>query len=335
MNKKSKKIIIILSFISVRLIFVSLLITLLMIFINHPGIKSKNKRELVNNLKNYPLIAHRGYFNDGVAENSLEAFKKAVQSNISIELDVHLTTDKKLIVYHDEKLGENGVKPLDSYTTAQQEIISRKILEKPIYTLSKKDITDVCDNFLVYNTKMNIPELYEVIQIVKEHQKPNQRTLILVEIKANSKNSKNYINELCQTVSDFINNKNDDSIEFAVQSFHPLVVKWFKSNNPDIIRGFLSKDFIKSPKNNEPSGIVGFLLANNYLNFLTRPDFISYGLAKNKPYPIGQKAMFQYQKVRFSWTIKSEEDFIMAQNQGFTNFIFDSVDAEKLKKLIK
>ena len=51
------------------------------------------------------LIAHRGiHDNIDIPENTLQAFKKAVKNNISIELDVQLTKDNVLVIFHDDNL---------------------------------------------------------------------------------------------------------------------------------------------------------------------------------------------------------------------------------------
>ena len=51
-------------------------------------------------------IAHRGLFENGSdhPENSLAAFKRAVEEDFGIELDVQLTKDDKLVVFHDGDL---------------------------------------------------------------------------------------------------------------------------------------------------------------------------------------------------------------------------------------
>lgn len=50
-------------------------------------------------------IAHRGYYHDPEApENTLAAFQHAVKANVAIELDVHLSKDGQVIVFHDETL---------------------------------------------------------------------------------------------------------------------------------------------------------------------------------------------------------------------------------------
>ena len=49
-------------------------------------------------------VCHRGLHGNGLPENSISAFKNAIDHNFNIELDVQLTKDKKLIVFHDYNL---------------------------------------------------------------------------------------------------------------------------------------------------------------------------------------------------------------------------------------
>ncbi|HHW07608.1 MAG TPA: hypothetical protein GXX34_08810 [Clostridia bacterium] len=52
------------------------------------------------------LIMHRGFHdnNQSIPENSLAAFAAAVEGGYIIELDVSMTKDKQLVVFHDKKL---------------------------------------------------------------------------------------------------------------------------------------------------------------------------------------------------------------------------------------
>ena len=52
------------------------------------------------------LIAHRGWHDikNGIPENSIIAFKKAMANNLIIELDVHVLKDGQVVVFHDENL---------------------------------------------------------------------------------------------------------------------------------------------------------------------------------------------------------------------------------------
>ena len=48
--------------------------------------------------------AHRGYHSTEFPENTLPAFERAVENGFGAELDVHLTKDGKLVVFHDDDL---------------------------------------------------------------------------------------------------------------------------------------------------------------------------------------------------------------------------------------
>lgn len=50
------------------------------------------------------FVAHRGLHNEknGIVENTLPAFAAAVEAGYNIELDVQLTRDGKLVVFHDD-----------------------------------------------------------------------------------------------------------------------------------------------------------------------------------------------------------------------------------------
>ena len=49
--------------------------------------------------------AHRGFHDKPqIPENSLAAFRRAVEHGFGAELDIHLTKDGKLVVFHDSQL---------------------------------------------------------------------------------------------------------------------------------------------------------------------------------------------------------------------------------------
>ena len=100
-------------------------------------------------------IAHRGLDNGDVPENSMEAFKNAIEKGYTIELDVQLTKDKQLVVFHDSNLSR--------------------------LTGDSRDINDVnyeeLKDLKLENTNETIPTLNEVIELV------NDQVPLLVEIK--------------------------------------------------------------------------------------------------------------------------------------------------------
>ena len=81
------------------------------------------KDDLIKKL-NYKFldgIAHRGLHTETITENSIEAFKNALLQDVAIELDVHLSKDKVLIVCHDANLKR---------TTGKEGIIERLVLKE-------------------------------------------------------------------------------------------------------------------------------------------------------------------------------------------------------------
>ena len=62
------------------------------------------KRDIIEELLKH-RYAHRGlHRKPGIPENSMEAFRRAIAAGYGIELDVHLTSDRKLAVIHDSCL---------------------------------------------------------------------------------------------------------------------------------------------------------------------------------------------------------------------------------------
>ena len=78
-------------------------------------IDSMSKKSILKRLspKFFSGIAHRGYWNETLTENGLQAFSNAIDHDLAFEYDIHLTKDGKLLVCHDESLlrttGKEGI----------------------------------------------------------------------------------------------------------------------------------------------------------------------------------------------------------------------------------
>lgn len=182
-------------------------------------------------------IAHRGLHDKTAPENSLPAFAKAMEMGYAIELDVHLLADNTVVVFHDESLAR--MTGNDGY----------------IKYLNKEDLKMLHLN----GTKECIPTLTDVLELV------NGKVPILIEIK-----NPNKVGNLEQAVIDILKNYKG---EFAVMSFNPYSVAYFKKHAPNICRGQLSGTFrgIKMPF------IQKFVLKHMLLNKkVSEPDFIAY-----------------------------------------------------------
>lgn len=232
------------------------------------------------------LIAHRGLFDNrsDAPENSLPAFSRAVEAGYGIELDVQMTTDGRLVVFHDDTLAR--------MCSAEKNVTDCSYDELQQYTLAE--------------SSEHIPLFDEVLRVI------GGKVPLIVEIKS----AGDYI-----TTTRLMAERMDsyDGL-YCMESFHPLAVHWFRKNRPDILRGQLSTDYFKD--NVKRSTIQKFCLTNLLLNFLSRPDFIAYNhlYAGQFSYRVCRR-LFPVSNV--AWTIRSQAELENAR-RVFTTIIFDS-----------
>lgn len=155
------------------------------------------------------LIAHRGYHNNkkGIPENSVLAFKKAIDNKYLIELDVRLTKDKKLVVFHDGNL-----KRVCGVNKRVKDLTYRELLK-----------------YNLFDTTLKVPLFSDVIKLV------NGRVPILIETK--------YHNRYGVLEKILINELSNYKGLYAIQSFYPMSLLWLKRNTKDIPIGLLSSNF--------------------------------------------------------------------------------------------
>ncbi len=151
-------------------------------------------------------IAHRGLWNENIVENSISAYKNAVDKGYPIEIDVFITTDGQLVSFHDESLkrmtGENGF----------------------VFNKSLAELKEL----RLLGTTEKIPTLDEVLEICEN------KVPILIEIKYQP-------NEM--VVDKLVERLKTYKGEFAIQSFNPLYINRVKKLAPEFIRGILADTF--------------------------------------------------------------------------------------------
>ena len=188
----------------------------------------------------YRNYAHRGlHTEDGtVPENSLPAFRAAAEAGYAVEMDVHLTADDQLVVFHDDTLermcGVPGV--IDDFTLAELRALR------------------------LGDTDCVIPTFAEALAAL------GGRVPLLLEVKRGHNNRR-----LCELTLAALRTYGGP---YCVESFDPTIVAWFRRNAPDILRGQLSqppKDYGKA-LNKPAAAIVGNVLTN----VIARPQFIAY-----------------------------------------------------------
>lgn len=116
-------------------------------------------------------------------------------------------------------------------------------------------------NLSILGSDYGVPTLKEVLDMV------DGRVPLLIELK-----SVGFAGPLERETWKLLK---DYSGLYAVQSFSPFSMGWFKKDESRILRGQLSFSF-RGMRSQFP-GIVLFLVRHLLTNFLCRPNFISYG----------------------------------------------------------
>ncbi len=223
--------------------------------------------------------AHRGLHNAQRPENSMAAFRAALDHGYGVELDIHLLKDGNLAVFHDGTL--------QRMAGADVKIEDLTFEQLQTYRLA--------------GTQEQIPLFSEVLDLFAG------KAPIIVELKCVDGNH----GALCQTALTLMDQYQGS---FCMESFDPRAVRWLKVNRPDICRGQLAENWLKS-KVSLP-WILKFALTCHLGNFYTRPDFIAYKYADRKVFgtDICRKTL-GLQGV--SWTLKSQQEFNTAVNEGW------------------
>ena len=243
------------------------------------------------NMENWLIdtpVAHRGLHDlkQGIPENSMSAFSAAMKKGYAIELDVHLTSDGSVVVFHDHDM---------SRLTDQSGTLSRFTMEDLSHIgLSGSRFGDV------------IPSLGEVMTFV-DGQVP-----LLIELKNQSRN----VGPLEKAVTALIEKYNGPC---AVQSFNPWSMGWFAVHAPTIIRGQISYDY---RDNKKLSFIRKWALKNLLFNRISRPHFVAYDVGSLPS--IAVKLCRMWGLPTLSWTVKTDTDRIKALKH-VDNIIFESI----------
>lgn len=229
-------------------------------------------------------IAHRGYHSKNIPENSLTAFSKAIEKGYAIELDVQLLSDGTVVVFHDESLAR--MTGNDGY----------------LKYLRKEDLKAL----YLKDSKEHIPTFEEVLKLV------DGKTPLVIEIK-----NKHKIGNLEQAVIDMLKNYNG---EYAVVSFNPFSLGYFKQHAPQIVRGQTSG----SLKNSGLSWLKRTWLKRLKFNAkVSQPHFISYEASE-----LPNRFVKKYKNLPLlAWTIKSKEEYLKVVKYC-DNIIFEKFDPE-------
>ncbi len=191
------------------------------------------KKEMQPFLRPY---AHRGLWGEGIPENSLAAFRRAAEHGFAIELDVQLSGDGEVMVFHD-------------YTLRRVCDIEGKVCEYTAAELTKMHLSGVEGE--------TIPTLRQALDAV------DARVPLLIELKGENGNV-----ALVPAVLKVLEGYRG---AWCMESFNPLLLREVKRHAPHVVCGLLSSDFIKGKR--KGSKPLNFALSALLLTFLCRPAF--------------------------------------------------------------
>ena len=229
--------------------------------------------------KNAALLcdyAHRGLHGGEIPENSLAAFERACEAGVGIELDVQLSRDGVVMVFHD-------------YTLVRMTGKEGKL----------SDLTaDELSSLTLANSGETIPTFAEVLALV------DGRVPILVELKGESVDT-----SLCERVAAHLSAYNG---AYCLESFNPLLIGHIKKYLPDAFRGLLYTNVCREKKSRSALNVTLTCMA---LNFLAKPNFIAYNQQDRNALPVRITTRL-FRAPRFVWTIRSAEALQTAHEKG-------------------
>ena len=262
----------------------------LWIFLFCPGLRKRDE-----GLFRDWLYAHRGLHGAGIPENSMAAFRKAIEAGFGIELDVHVTSDGVAVVHHDGNL--------------------KRIcgVDQNIRDLTLKELEQI-----PLPDGSTIPTFAQVLELVAG------RVPLIVEIKHESGPIR-----AAEGAWNLLRNYQGN---FSIESFHPLAVRYFRKNAPQVQRGQLSSRNRMKLENQSRfvCEVAGFILGHLWTNFLCRPDYIAYDELHDR---VVERFLASrlFRAIPVAWTIRSPSQQLEATQKGYRCMIFEDYLPENKK----
>ncbi len=224
--------------------------------------------------------AHRGLHGKGLPENSMPAFRAALEHGYGIELDLHLLKDGTLAVIHDYSL----------LRTAGVDVT--------IEELTAEDLA----SYHLEGTDEQIPTFSQVLALFQG------RAPLIVELKAAGSNYTALTDAAVAALEGYPG-------PWCMESFDPRCVWALRKRHPQVIRGQLAENFVQNKSNPMPF-IVKFALTHQLFNFLTRPDFAAYNFQHRNNLSLKlSRSLWGIRGV--SWTLSSQEELDIATQEGY------------------
>jgi glycerophosphoryl diester phosphodiesterase len=235
-------------------------------------------------------IAHRGLHDAGagIVENTRSAVTAALEARYAIEVDLQLSADNRVMVFHDTSLSR--------LTEADG--------------LLKKLTSDKLQNIRFKDTSDRMLALEELLALV------DGQTPLILEIKSHWTNVGPLEALIAKTLETYTG-------PVAVMSFDPNSVAEFRKLAPYIPRGIVTEAF----RDDKYWGFLSWgqkITLRNMLHwFKSKPDFVAFDI-ENLISIAPQVTRLLLRKPLLTWTVRTEADVkrarVFADNIIFENF---------------
>lgn len=228
--------------------------------------------------------AHRGLHSltAGRPENSMAAFRAAVELGFGAELDVHLMRDGSLAVVHDSSL---------------KRVCGR---EAVIEDLTAPELA----GYPLQGTPETIPLLEDVLELFAG------RAPLIIELKAERGNAAALTDAVMARLEGWQGT-------YCIESFHPAVLLRLKGRYPQVLRGQLSQNFLRGSEAGGLSWPVRLALTLLLTTVFTRPDFIAYNY-RDRACPSLRLMRRLYGVREVGWTIRDRAVMEALEREGVT-----------------
>tara|TARA_R110002049_G_scaffold73909_10_gene190931 strand:+ start:4119 stop:5882 length:1764 start_codon:yes stop_codon:yes gene_type:complete len=258
---------------------------------------------------NFELQGHRGA--RGLSpENTMQAFEKALNLGVNtIELDVVISKDKKVVVSHEPWLNEEITLDFKGNRITKEDAVTFNVYKNKYKEIKKYDVGSLGNSKFPEQEKVAAykPLLSEVIAFAETK---NTEILYNIEIKSTPKDEQNGFQPTVAEFSDLVINELKKAKiplkRIVIQSFDPRVLEYIHITYPAYKLAFLTY------QNNFETNM-------KMLSFM--PEIYSpYFVLLNKE----EVKNIQKKNMRvIPWTVNKKEDMVNLLNMGVDGLITD------------
>lgn len=248
-------------------------------------------RKLENSFLKKVPIAHRGYHTPDMPENSLLSAENAIRHGYAIELDIRITKDGHIIVFHDEYA---------------ERLIGLK------GRIGKYTYDEIKDCNILGVEGAHVPLFSDFLKFV------DGRVPLLIELKA-CFGAKNFVETVVKILRRYKG-------EYVIQTFNPFDLIKLKKIAPEIIRGqLITKDLSEMPLDNFKDKLgyfIVWLFGFTRFNWFSQPDFYNIDIRCFGKY----QRRYAIRNV-LSFVVTNKEEYTLAM-RCTDNVVFENMIVE-------